>query len=79
MPKKINIVITVGTEVDDTELGNERVGSTSITPTEDIEVEAQDYLDIQMCPGCGTVGYGVEDDYIYRVFRCHSCGTHYRT
>lgn len=38
------------------------------------EVTGQDYTATQVCPYCGCVGYGVENEFNYRRFVCHCCG-----
>lgn len=78
MGDEMKIRANRGTKVEKSEIGDEKVGKLSATPAEDTEVEAQDYVDVQICPWCGAMGYGVEDEYSYRVYTCHCCGNCFR-
>jgi hypothetical protein len=57
----------------------DRNKAVQLRPTpKDAPVQGQEYLEMQVCPYCGCVGYGWESAYEYKTFICHCCGRAFR-
>ena len=67
----------IGTKISEAEqkgLDPKKVGKLQGKHPKGGDVEAQAALAFQVCPYCGSAGWGAESPFVYLYFTCHACG-----